>query len=338
MKWLSRVFLPLVLFVAAAWLRAGEDTAALEPPVVDRPANYSHLIGRFVLQVTADRTTVAVEDPILLRVQIRQLSGPESDQNQPRRTTLHLFPTDLEKDFYKEDLPQRDRRPAERTWELHYRLRPKRVDVQRIPPLVLAYYNPHFRRYQSSYSRPVPLKVTPRPLAELPAEVVKEIKAPRWMYDITTGSDVLRRGTAGGPGWLWLLCMLLGPPLLALLWYQGWRWCYPDARTRQQRQRSRAARQTLRQLTRRAADLHGQQITALMTAYLRRRFDLPAAEPTPAETVQHLRRVGLSAVQAEKAAAFLQRCHEQRFAPISSAPGEFRMEAIKLIQLLEEPC
>lgn len=59
-----------------------------------------------------------------------------------------------------------------------------------------------------------------------------------------------------------------------------------------------------------------EQVAAITARYLRQRFDLPAAEPTPAEVAGHLRGALPGGEKlAEQAADFFRACDAARFAP-----------------------
>jgi hypothetical protein len=74
--------------------------------------------------------------------------------------------------------------------------------------------------------------------------------------------------------------------------------------------------------------------------YLRQRLDLVSAEPTPAETLAHLRRFHVSARAAARVAAFFHACDAVRFSPEPLVEGrQLLTEGEAVILTLEaEPC
>ncbi len=137
----------LMLFVLGLLPAAGR---AQVPAVA--PEDFSHVVGDwFRLDASVAPTQLAVEDALILTVRI---SSKQPAVEPPQREKLRLFPDDVAKDFYLEDLPEKDT-ATERSWVLHYRLKPKRADVVSVPPLRLVYYHPARKRFQSALSEPI---------------------------------------------------------------------------------------------------------------------------------------------------------------------------------------
>jgi hypothetical protein len=293
------------------FLACGEPARADEPPAAGRPQDFSQVVGSYRLADAAAPTDLATEDPLLLTVRITG-SGPAAYQ--PRRDRLRLFPPGLERDFYVKPLPGKDRHlAAENTWVFAYELRPKHAGVKKVPALCLVYYDPAYRRYQTSYAPAIPLTVKPRAPAGPPAEAVRVLEAPESLYELVTGPEVLRREGAGGPGLPVLLGLLVAPPVLCLVWYVWWRRHHPDEARRARRRRSQAAERALRALGGGAAD--PVLVAGALAEYLRQRLDAPAEEPTPQEAAHHLRRLGVTPALAHRAGNLFRTCDAARFAP-----------------------
>jgi hypothetical protein len=113
-------------------------------------------------------------------------------------------------------------------------------------------------------------------------------------------------------------------------WYVVWRRLYPDAARRARIRRSRAARRALH-LLRHAGP---RETPAIVADYLRQRLDLATAEPTPAEVVEHLYRVGMDGQLADRTADFLHACDAARFAPHGNG-DELPGQAADLVLELE---
>jgi hypothetical protein len=306
-------------------------------PVVGRPDfPFSEASGRFRVQGRAVPTTLAVEKPLTLTLRVTA-DGPI--YLPPRRIDLRELPTVVEA-FYIEDPDDGGTRQSDpQTWEFVYRLKARSETVREVPGLPFAYYNPDIpfpaRRFQVVYTDPIPLTVGP------PEKVLVPVDAPETALHLATGPAVLARERPEElPSMPLLLLAALGPPLVCAVWYLAWKRFYPDAGRLAHRRRSRAARQALHAL-RRTRRLTPQQRAALaartIAQYLHQRFDLPAAEPTPAETADHLKRAGCSSGRIEQAAAFLRACDATRFVPAATpAAADLPVEAARLILALEE--
>jgi hypothetical protein len=239
------------------------------------------------------------------------------------------LPPDLEKNFYVEPLPQEDRHdPKTKTWFFCYSLRPKRAAADRIPTLRLVYYQPQLRRYQTSFSRAIPLHIKQRP---------KVIVAPERMYHVAAGEQILRSMNDDTLPWTFLGLGLLIPPACCLIWCRVWRHCHPSAAAQAGRRRSRAARQALLALSRLRDDPFGKETAAVVGQYLQQRLPLAALEPTPGEVKEGLLRAGLAEVLTRQAGTFFQACEDSRFAP-PEVPRvrSLQSEAAELIEALEK--
>ena len=78
-----------------------------------------------------------------------------------------------------------------------------------------------------------------------------------------------------------------------------------------------------------------ERVAAALGGYLRDRFDLPSAEPTPAEVSAWLARLGLPAGQVERAARLLAQCAALRFRP-EEAAGDVASAARAWVISVEE--
>jgi hypothetical protein len=303
-----------------------------EPPVAGRPDDFSGLVGFYEIRASATPTDLRLEDPLVLTVRITG-AGPAAYQ--PQRRQLRIFPPAMNDDFYVEPLPDKDRLlSGQKTWEFAYRLRPKREDVKRIRSLKLVYYSPARQRFQSTYCEEIALTVRPRPVTQVPADAVKNVRPPARFYELATGPAVLRREERLSLPGLAFLFLILAPPGLGFIWYLRWRRLHPDDGLLGQQRRSRAAQLAL-QLIEEGEPTAG-QIFAAVTAYLRSRLDLSPAEPTRLELTGCLARLGISRATRQKAAEFLESSDAARFAP-TPAPGtiDLATAAAHLVKALE---
>ena len=305
-----------------------------ELPVVT-PPNFSQVVGRYRIESSAAPTEVHVEEPITLKVQIM---GKGPAKYRPERKNLRIFPDELLADFHVEDVPDRDRLlPEKGFWEFIYRLRPKRTDVREIPGLQLVYLTVDNKRPQSAFADPVSIKVLPA--KESAKFDLKVVRAPDRFYKLRPVEEVVRDDTPlPRPGLEKLALLLALPPALCFVWYRIWRRRHPSAAESRLWRRSRAARAALQTLVKQPAD--AVQVRAALVDFLRRRVDLAALDPTPAEVAAHLKRLGVRKPLIAAWTTFLQTCDRLRFAPGSTvAPNPLPGEATRLVQELEvDPC
>jgi hypothetical protein len=130
----------------------------------------------------------------------------------------------------------------------------------------------------------------------------------------------------------------LAPPLLCAGWYALWRRRYPDAVRLAQQRRSRAAQLALRAIggARRLPGRQGDEVVVAAVAdYLRQRFDLPAAEPTPIEAAQALREQGATPDLIAQGEGFFRAGDEARFRPPGRPAAKLAERATRFILAVE---
>src|SRR5579864_6942646 len=145
-----------LLLTAALVAPAAGQTPSFDPPLANRPAQFSNIVGAYRISAAAEPTEVAVEKPITLRVTI---AGRGPAKYQPERKYLKIFSDSLSRSFYVEAAPQEDRlRPDEGTWQFVYRLAPRHEKVSAIDGIKLVYYQPPSGktagRFQTAYAEP----------------------------------------------------------------------------------------------------------------------------------------------------------------------------------------
>ncbi|MCC6417909.1 MAG: BatD family protein [Gemmataceae bacterium] len=329
---------PIILAALALTLAPHRSDRAVaetpvEPPAVGRPSNFSGAVGAYRISYRVTPTEVVVEDPVTLIVRISG-SGPKGQQ--PERANLRLLPKEIEEDFYVQAAPEQDRHlPAESAWEFAWRLRPKHTGAVRVPRFQFVYYDPTRRQYAPRSTREtIVLKVSPRPLAATPGQQPRTLQAPDRFFEIATGGAVLARG-GDGLSPVWLVVLLVGPPLLCGAWYVVWRVRHPAAAGTRRRLASRVAREALAALLAPGLDNPPAQTADAVAVYLHQRLGLRAAEPTPAEVIAHLRRAGLSSTLADRVAGLFRTCDAARFAPTHAAAPALPAEAAAVIRALE---
>ena len=332
-----------------------------DPPVAGRPGDFNGAVGRsFRIEMKLAKADLVVGQPFTLTVRVAAV-GPWA--RPPLRPPLHEL-ADVQKRFQIDrpasDQPDRalpDRRhdqgndprrrvrqaPCLRTtpveqqaWEFDYQLRPLSPSVADIPGFAFTWFQPPpvpglRGRFPTTFADELAVKV------ESPKETAPPtaLQAPESFFRIATGPAVLRdESLARLPGLPVLTLYLFGPPALAAGWYLAWKRRYPDAARQARIRQSRAAREALLALglTKAATP---ERVTAIAAVYLRHRFGLPAAEPTPAEVLEHLEEAGAPVPLAERAAEFFRACDAARFAPPPFEGGDLVAAAKGFILTLE---
>jgi hypothetical protein len=317
--------------------------AAVSPPIVGRPVDFSGAIGGpFVAQWVAAPTEIMAEEAVTLSLRI---TGPGNLNDLPRPALEKLEPfkpfavEDLDDRFVPGDPPRR---------EFRYRVRPRSAAVKEIPRFKFVYFNPRIvpaaRGYQTTYADAVPLTVKPRtPPPTQPAEV------PNWMLEPPASDELfgpplkpwqewlnrlrekvgLETDESPGSEWLIVLFALLAPPALCGAWLAAWRRWNPDAARLAAGRRSRAAAVALRALDRTGTD-RAELVATALAGYLRDRAGLPTTATTPAEIAAGLTTLGCPAPLVGETVALFHRCDAARFAP-AAADADLAADARKTI-------
>lgn len=313
-----------------------------EPPLAGQPENFSGAVGSYKVATIAEPTALQAEDPLTFTVRI---SGQGPAGHQPRRPDLRRLPA-FGKRFLIENLAQEKSDAGGGVWKFRYRLKPLDAAVREIPAFRFTYFKPGVfpreKGFRSAYADAIPLTVRPR--AEVRAVEVqgqgKRSKYREEIYQLKEGAEaVLRRDEPFAfPGWFGLSLLVFGPPGVAVGVYLYFCWYQPVTLRRVRQRRSRAAGRALARLNDRKnwsdseRDVH--QIASNMAEYLRERWELKGAEPTPAEVAEHFRKIGCP--RAEQLAKFFRACEVVRFA---AAPGDGKHlldQAREMILVLEE--
>ncbi len=323
------------LFALSICQAPGPATAqpSLAPPVVNRPAQFSGVVGDFTIRATATPTEVQVEEPIVLRVTL-EASGAVPAEYQPNAKKLKLFPPGFDEDYYVEE--RRDEHqldPAENRWTFVYRVRPKSQQVQAIEDLAIVYWQPRVRKFQTKYADPIALKVGPRrdPALTLPSQVAL---APASFHEIPDAAKVLASSAApGAPTWEMVAAACVAPPALALLGVLLWRRRHSEDAEKRRRAPRRVLQESLDALR------QNSPLWVVLQSHLAERWDFAAEQPTPAEAARFLRRRGFAKPLCERVETLLRRCDAARYAPSPPADPALRDALASLLRDLEgDPC
>ncbi len=312
MRWI----MILGLFGAA---RGGDpQNPVYEPPKLGQPADFSQIVGTFQIAGHAEPTAVAVEEPTTLTVTI---TGQAFSPYLPKRASLRIFPTTIDRDFFIEPISERT---LDGAWEFVFRLRPKHERVSSIPGLKLVYYAPRQRRYQTAYSEAIPLVVTPRSAATETVPGLQVVSAPASFLELVPEP----------PSTFWfiptwaIVAILLGAPaaFLAGLAWQRRRISPSDL------WRRRAALEILRAIQQTSEP---EVLCQTIGTYLRQ-LGYPAHEPTSQEVDRWLKRRGVGGPIRQRCRQVLADCAAARFGPERMADAALTTSCAEMIRTLEE--
>jgi hypothetical protein len=324
-----------MMLLSSAFVRAQDK----EPLPTVHPSDFSFFAGKgFKVEMQANPTEVHVEEPLEVTIRITA-DGPWTHAPRGKGDKkINPFPADFLRDDAYVEL--KEEKAEENAWTFIYRVKPKHRKAK-IPAVRFKYYVPGTTDgfVETFPLDEIPIKVLPRKGTDTPDEVARALKGRPQLYEIATGPDVLARPEPA----LWtqpfpLALLLLGPPLGCLIWYWMWRLRNPDARLAARRRKSEAARAALSSLSDGAAS--SVRLSTVMTDYLRKRFDLFGAEPTPAEAGRILHNWGISRPLREQVVSFLQSCDAGRFgsAALVDTSALFVQAAVLINALEAEPC
>lgn len=334
--------------LALAILLLAGIAAAAEPdevPVIGRPADlpFSEASAGFVrqgdeylcpfrLEVAATPRRVEAEQPLLFSVTIHALGEV---RRPPVRLKLAELPA-FERSFHVEDVTEGEKEQiGPRSWRWVYRLKPQRVGIDEVPRLPFVFYNPDLKpsekAFQVIWTDAVPLEVSP------PEEMERFVNASGPMLWRAKSPGVLADESPwSGPGRVVLASVVAGPPLLSVAWYLAWRRANPDAARRAAQRRSRAAQRAasaLKAAERLKGKPRAEATARAVIVYLRERFDLPIAEPTPDEAAAWLERSGFAGDDLNR---LLRECASERFG-LDAGPADVVAAARAFLTTIEEP-
>lgn len=302
-----------------------------EPPVQDRPANFSGAVGLFKVSMKAEPEHVAVHQPIQLVVTVSAVP-PVSVLRPPTRPALERDPAFTEL-FDFDPPPLRERRVGDK-WEFFYLLKPKTTKVTEVPELSFCFFNPKFGQDSRGYQQPVadaiPLTVVAATATNTGTAGLNLEQFPPAVLELPEDRDLLHSHEVWSlPSLGALVALLAMPPAAAGLWLLVWRRLYPDAAQRAGLRRSRAARAALSRIAT-SAPAH---IGDAVADYLRQRLDLVAATPTPAEVDLFLRGLTLPAELCARTSDLFQTCDALRYAPLPPAVSDSLRSAAEQVVL-----
>lgn len=298
------------------------------PPQAGRPPFYAGAVGQFDISVTAQPTEVAVGDPITITLTVtdRTPGGTQLELLQP---PILERVAELERDFRIPTDPLAGIVQG-RVKTFTQTIRAKNEQVQRIPPIPFACFDPQREEYVTVWSDPIELDVQSASTLAMADIVGGEAAGGPAATELTevaggilanhVGPDVLltQQGFAVGP---WQILIIAAPPILFVVTVLS---RYEIRRLRHDRgyaRRRSARRNAMKRLgeARRASGGGGVAIVAgAMSEYIADRCNLPPGALTSAEVVQRLRSSRVAAALIEEVESLLEECETLRYGGAAS--------------------
>lgn len=266
-------------------------TLEIKPiPLADRPADYNGAIGTFTISTSAKPTQAPVGDPITLTMTIRSdqpldgLRPPKLDQVEALTGDFEISGESLAGELYQ------GRKVFSQT------IRALREDVTAIPSIPMSFFNPETERYETTWSKSIPVKITPAERLAL-ANGESVTMTPSVLTPLVETTDGLRANFAdidqmladesGGFGTGSIILLGIMPTLYVVTWFITRRSVRfrEDVALRRRRQAHGNAKKRLRQ-----AEKLGQpdQIYGLVLSYVADRCNVPAAGLTRSDAMDLL--------------------------------------------------
>ena len=150
---------------------------AVDPPLANRPGNWSGAVGDLRLRARLDTTAVRVGDPLLLTVQV---TGAGNVKLFPRPDVAVSWASIVRGDerVRVDSMSQRIRGYKEFDWVLT----PKVAGDLDVPPIQYSYFNPDLRRYIVAESPPVRVRVGSGAMAAADTAHTEELLSIRPRY------------------------------------------------------------------------------------------------------------------------------------------------------------
>ncbi len=339
--------------------RTERVTASSEPlsvtvqavPSANQPNSFNGGVGEFELMAAASPTELKVGDPFTVTLTVQ--GTPDSLLETVRAPQLDKQP-DLSKDFKIHTDPPAVNTIDDTTKTFTYTLRPRHADVDAVPSIDMAYFNPATRKFRIARSDPIALRVEAAATLAASDVVVTDTSKPKSRLGRQLADGLLANYT--GPEVLApqhhqlqftpiLVAFLIVPPLAFVLTCLGQYWQRKRLQHPERQRSKRAARNALASLE----TLHQQAnadngalyagVQQALTGYIRDKLDLNSAGLTVDDITRHLRAQGIDDGLIHQAGNLFHLCDNARYAPGGLAVTQrthLLDDAKDLVQRLEE--
>lgn len=308
-------------------------------PTIGQPEWFSGAVGRFVFDVTATPTDVAVGDPITITMTVRDQGRRPANLNLLQAPKLDRMP-ELESNF-RVPREQLGGTVEGRTKVFTQTIRADNDSINEIPALPFTYFDQMTKTYKTSWSRPVAISVSPTTGVST-QDVIGLSGAARAAPDSLknvaggilanyTGTHLLQ-DESSRPDIFWLL-LLLAPPIAVIgtstMHRRHTRLQGDTARTR-----AKTAGRTAFARLNKFDDMSS--ISATLTAYVADRFDLHEGGLTRHDIAQRLSNATVADELADRIDQLLAACERHHFSGGGDADSaSLVVEAERCIRDLE---
>lgn len=274
-------------------LRVSPKIPALEIkpiPLDGRPADYNGAIGTFTISTSAKPTQAPVGDPITLTMTIRSVL-PLDGLRAPKLDQVGALTNDFE--ISGESLAG-ELHPGRKVFS--QTIRALRENVTEIPPIPISFFNPETEQYETRWSKPIPVMITPAERLTLAAGETNGI-TPSVLTPLVETTDGLQANytnieqmlsdQSGGFGTGSIILLGIMPALYVITWFVTRRSARfrENVALRRRRQAYGNAKKTLRQ-----AEMHAQpdKVYGTVLGYIADRCNVPAAGLTRSDALNLL--------------------------------------------------
>ena len=246
-------------------------------PTIGQPEWFSGAVGRFVFDVSVSPTDVSVGDPITVTMMVRDQGRRPANLDLLQAPKLDRMP-ELEGDF-RVPREQLGGTVEGRTKVFTQTIRADNDSINEIPALPFTYFDPATKTYETSWSRPAAISVSPN--TGISTQDVVGMQgtprvAPGSLKNVAGGilanytGPSLLEDQSSRPDIFWLILLLLPP--LAVIGTSTLHRRHTRLQGDTGRTRARSAGRTARARLHAADDVTG--IAAALTAYVADRFNL----------------------------------------------------------------
>jgi hypothetical protein len=296
-------------------------------PQVGVPESFTGAVGTYDMKVAAGPTTLAVGDPITVKIEItgRGLLDALALPPQPQWRDFKAYPPKVE-------MQSTDPLGLAGVKTFEQVLVPENHEVRVLPSFVFSFFDPEAKAYRVLSHAPVRLEIRPSTAATPPPVITNraagqnEPPPPNDILHIKARAD--RAALAAAPWvyqpWFWVV---QGVPVLTWLALWGARQrreaLANNPRARRQREVARRVQEGLTELPRLASAQQAGGFFAvvfrLLQEQLGERLDLPASAITEAVIEERLSGRGLSRDTTETLHELFQACNAARYAPVPTS-------------------
>jgi hypothetical protein len=302
------------------------NVESLPLPAEGAPANFNGAVGDYTMNVTAGPTTVAVGDPITVRVQISGHGALDALTlpDQPAWRDFKTYPPTSK-------VATSDQLGLQGTKTFEQIVTPQNTDVHELPAFSFSFFDPGAKTYRTLTQPPVQLAVhsggtTPAPVIAATKSASLQAPPPQDILPIKeqfgalaqTGPPLLTR-----PEFLAMQSLPVFAWLAAFVWRKRTDTLANNPRLRRQRRVAGLVQGGLNDLRRLAAENNSAEFFAtlfrLLQEQLGERLDCPSSSITEAVIDERLVLLGAPETVLAGLRELFQLCNQARYAPMRTS-------------------